>query len=85
VRVLELGGGGTIPFRARQSRFALAFKAAAEPDGHAVIGLAHGDSLDELELIALTPEMAAKLHIILGQALDQPLPQRQDPGTADPS
>ncbi len=85
--VVELGGGATVPFKAQMSAFAIAFKAAAEPDGRAVIGLLHGDALDAMRCIALTPKMAAELHKCLGEALDQPvpsLPTLPGDGTARP-
>ena len=44
--VVELGGGATVPFKAQMPACAIAFKASAEPDGRAVIGLLHGDALD---------------------------------------
>ncbi len=85
--VVELGGGATVPFQARMSTFAIAFKAAAEPDGRPVIGLLHGGALDDMRYIALTPKMAAQLHKCLGEALEQPvpsLPTLPDNGTDRP-
>ena len=73
--VVALGGGTTVPLEARMSTLAIAFKAAAEPDGRAMIALLHGHALDTMDCIALTPKMAAKLHGCLGEALDQPVPR----------
>lgn len=73
--VVELGGGTTVPVKAHMWTFAIAFKAAAEPDGHAVIALLHGNALDAMNCVALTPKVAAELHRCLGEALDQPVPQ----------
>ena len=73
--VVALGGGTTVPLKARMSTFAIPFPAAAEPDGWMMIALLHGHALDTIDCIPLTPEIAATLHGCLGEALEQPGPR----------